>query len=62
MINVSAKTVIVNPVKIMKIYSKHSTQQEETGVEGGEMRWKAKKKEGEINNIKYQTQYVTLLS
>lgn len=39
------KTVIVSPVKTMKIYCKHSTHQEETEVEGREMRWKAEKKQ-----------------
>lgn len=44
MLNVSPKTAIVDSVIIRKMYSKHSTQQRETGVEGGEMRWKAEKK------------------
>lgn len=43
--------MIVNLVKAMKIYCKHSTHQGETEVEGREMRWKAEKR---MKNKQYE--------
>lgn len=51
--------MIVIPVKTMKIYHKHSTHQEETEVEGREMRWKAEKG---MRNKQYEVQTSILCS
>jgi len=50
--------VIVNPVKTVKIYHKNSNHQEETEVEGREMRWKAEKRNEAKHEVSTSISYV----